>query len=58
MRSDNRARNEVDGRVPPGLKGGWPRLMPEPRLHLWESEKLAAVAIDVGLFSWLSERTR
>jgi hypothetical protein len=34
------------------------RLPPEPHLHLWDGEKLAAVAIDVGLFSWLSERTR
>ncbi|SHG22154.1 hypothetical protein SAMN02745157_3710 [Kaistia soli DSM 19436] len=30
----------------------------EPRLHLWTGEALAAIAIEVGLFGWLMDRTR
>jgi len=30
----------------------------EPHLHLWTGETLAAIAIEVGLFGWLTDRTR
>jgi len=34
------------------------RVPDKPHLHLWTGECIAAVAIDVGLFDWLMERTR